>query len=76
MNAALDNYRLGQLESRVAELAEKNDKLEKEIQLVKDTEEKRERARLKWGVGALGSVVMALGGVIWAYRKVIFGGAL
>jgi len=34
--------------------------------------EDRERARLVAGVGALGSLVLALFGVIWAYRAEIF----
>lgn len=32
----------------------------------------RERARLKAGIGALGSVILALFGILWSYRSVIF----
>ena len=31
-----------------------------------------ERNQLKWGVSALGLVVMTLGGIIWQFRGVIF----
>jgi hypothetical protein len=56
-------YRLGQMETSLANLESKMNAIEK-----------NERSKLLWGVMALGSVVMALGGVIWTYRNVIFRG--
>lgn len=62
---ALASYRLEQLEARVEAQAAKVEKLEKEV-------EDQEHRRLKWGVGALGSVVLTLGSVLWSYRSEIF----
>lgn len=54
--------------------AEKQERqaLEKEFKDFKKAMADRERANLFWGLGVLGSVVMALGGVLWSYRSVIF----
>jgi len=45
-------------------------KLEERI----DQIERDEKRKLIWGILALGSVVMTLGGTIWSYRSVIFRG--
>lgn len=37
--------------------------------------QKEEKRKLMWGISVLGSAVLALVGVIWAYRGVIFRGA-
>lgn len=46
--------------------------LRKEIAAVRANEEARERKRLLYGISTLGTVAMALFGVIWNYRSVIF----
>lgn len=39
---------------------------------IRTEEAARERNQLRWGVSALGAVVMTLGAILWAYRGVIF----
>jgi DNA-binding IclR family transcriptional regulator len=51
---------------KVAELKRKFDALEKELDQVKADRIAEQRKRLLWGIGALGSAVMALAGAIWA----------
>ena len=58
-------YRLAQAEAEIRELREKVTQMERDA-------ETRERARLKAGIGALGTVVLTLFGVLWGYRSVIF----
>ena len=58
-------YRLTEAEREIVALR-------KEVSLMRKEAEDRERARLVAGVGALGSLVLALFGVIWAYRGAIF----
>ena len=60
---AVLTYKVEALEKRVSE----QDKMLKDIR----EEEKR---KLVWGVGALGSAVLGLTGIIWSYRDVIFRG--
>lgn len=58
-------YRLKQAEAEIRTLKGLVESMRIEAQ-------EMERKRLLWGVTSLGSVVMALGGIIWAYRSVIF----
>jgi hypothetical protein len=58
-------YRLTEAEREIAEMR-------RDIKLMRKEAEDRERSRLVAGVGALGSLVLALFGVIWAYRAEIF----
>ena len=46
--------------------------LRAEVQRMKEDAQMREIARLKWGVGALGTVVLVLGGWIWTQIGHIF----
>ena len=65
-------YRLEQAEKQIATQNTHIDLLETKLQTMKDEAAKREKKRLLWGIGALGSVVMALGALLWNYRSVIF----
>lgn len=47
----------------------------KKLQITVDALKAEEKAKLRWGIGVLGSVVMALFGILWAYRGVIFKGS-
>lgn len=58
-------YRLEQAEKKIAAL-------ETELKRLEDETDELERKRLKWGITALGTIVMTLGGIIWQYRSVIF----
>lgn len=58
-------YRLTQAEAEIQALTVKVAQMERDA-------EARERARLKAGIGALGTVVLTLFGVLWGYRSVIF----
>ena len=57
---------------RLAEAERDIKRLESEIKQMRREAETRERARLRAGIGALGSAVLTLIGIIWAYRAVIF----
>lgn len=59
------SYRLAEAERDIASLRVELGKMRAEA-------EARERARLKAGIGALGSAVLALVSVLWAYRAAIF----
>lgn len=56
------------IEYRLGELEKENEKLQGKIKDLEDAEKRK----LLWGISALGSVILALGGVIWTYRGVIF----
>ena len=71
-DAGLVRYRLEKAEAHIENLERHIEKLDAEIVRIRREAEEREKKRLSWGIGALGSVVMMLGGVIWAYRGVIF----
>ena len=58
-------YRLQQAENKIDDLEQKLAKVTTEV-----TE--RERRNLRWGISALGAIIIALGGVLWAYRGIIF----
>ena len=42
-------------------------KLETEIQEIKDERSRREKQALVWGIMFLGSIVVGMGGYLWAY---------
>ena len=86
---ALFGYRLTQAEKQIKDMEKEHTEeitrvqdqhkhdiktLEKEIAKMRDESLKREQKRLIWGIGALGSVIMAMGGVLWSYREVIVRG--
>lgn len=58
-------YRLAEAERDIAALR-------RTIDAIRTEAEDRERSRLKAGIGAMGTLVLTLGAVIWAYRGVIF----
>ena len=60
-NPELIEYKISQLEKKLEEQ-------QKEINELQSGE----KSKLVWGIGALGSAVLALGGVIWNFRSVIF----
>lgn len=53
-------------EARFRALEEKLDSLEAAIEAEKRAAMLRENQRLKWGIGALGTIVMGLSAWIWA----------
>jgi len=65
-------YRLTQAESKLSEQDAELKALQKKVEMYERRHEEQEKKRLLWGIGALGSVVMTLGSVIWTYRAVIF----
>lgn len=58
-------YRLAEAERDIAALR-------RTIDVMRQESEDRERMRLKAGISLLGSVVIALGAVLWSYRGLIF----
>jgi uncharacterized membrane protein len=52
-------YKVEQLQSKV-------DSLRSDIEEMQREREAAERKRLMWGIGALGTAVLTLAGVIWA----------
>jgi type IV secretory pathway TrbL component len=65
-------YKVAQAESQLHEQNVHIEKLEDEFNQFRRALAQKERNNLAWGVGALGTVVATLAGVIWAYRSVIF----
>ena len=65
-------FRLETAEKTIAAQAEKISELADEIKEIERTEAEKEKKALLVGVMSLGSIVMTLAGVIWAYRSVIF----
>ena len=59
MTDELSHYQLQEVRRKVADL-------ETELHDLKEQRAKDEKRRLKAGVAALGSIVLFLGGVIWA----------
>lgn len=57
-------YRLAEAERDIAALR-------RTIDVMRQESEDRERMRLKAGISLLGSVVLALGAVLWSYRGII-----
>lgn len=57
---------------RLEKAEEQIQALEKELNETKENYEKRERQRLLWGIGTLGTIVSTLIGIIWSYRSEIF----
>ena len=81
--SVLSKYRIQQLENAVAELRQasamanaewrlENKKLHDEIEKMKADEAAKERHLLIVGITTLGSIVVTLVGIIWAYRSAIF----
>ena len=58
-------YRLEQAEKDI-------ERLSKELHDFKEKEDQLEKKRLLWGISSLGTIIMALGSILWAYRGVIF----
>jgi len=65
-------YRLSQAEGKITHAEAEIDTLKTTLAKVREEDAERERRNLKWGISTLGSAVLALGAVIWAYRGVIF----
>lgn len=65
-------WRLLRLEAEYEELDREYKGVLAKIEEMRLDAERRERARLLWGIGALGTVVTTLASIIWAYRGVIF----
>lgn len=60
------------LSYRLTEVEKKLEKTTTELAKLRAEELQREVRQFRWGIGALGSVIMALASVVWAYRSVIF----
>lgn len=67
-------HRINELEESEKTLAVKVQKLEAAIAERERERQTEERKRLLAGISFLGSIILALFGVIWAYRAVIFQG--
>jgi len=52
--------------SSIESLAKKVDKLEDEVDALRAEAREREMAQMRWGIRALGAVVMLMGGWIWS----------
>ena len=57
------------LSHMVDELRSSNLQLHDEIEALKDEAAIREKQRLSWGLGAVGTVAMVLGGILWGIVK-------
>lgn len=60
------------LRLRLEQVEKRAEALEGEMKAMKAEADKLEKQRLRWGISALGTVVMLLGTVLWGYRGVIF----
>lgn len=65
-------YRIGELERDVKAQNDEIRALKSTITQMEIDAVNRERARLKAGIGAMGSVILAMFGLIWSYRAMIF----
>lgn len=74
VNWGLLVYRINQQDSKINELEEHIRGLERQAIAREDERRKQERKQLVAGIMFLGSVITALGGLIWSYRAVIFRG--
>lgn len=64
-----DDYSGGNiLEYKVRQLEKKVEHIEGEMKEI----ERAEKQKLRWGVSFLGSALLAVVGVLWSYRGVIF----
>lgn len=68
-------YRLSQAEKHIAEQAADIERLNTKLNEMRIQDAAREKKQLMWGITTLGAVVMTLGGVLWAYRGIIFRGS-
>ena len=67
-------WRVMELESDLRQLQSRLEVFEKEVHEKEKARQQQERRNLLAGIGALGSIITTLGGIIWAYRSVIFAG--
>ena len=74
MSDAILAYRLDELTRQVGRQDAEIALLREAIEAERSSRAREERSRLIAGVMALGSIVTALIGVIWAYRGLIFQG--
>ncbi|MEC7763402.1 MAG: hypothetical protein VX874_15980 [Pseudomonadota bacterium] len=74
-NWALLVDRLRRVELSEQTLAAEVDELKAKINEREQERQAEERKRLLAGISFLGSIILALFGVIWAYRAVIFQGS-
>ena len=51
---------------QIGELQEETQALKDRITAMEQAETAEQKRRLKWGISALGTIVMALGGAVWA----------
>lgn len=68
----LSEYKFSQLEARVNSLQVDITTVHKELEAYKALESKLEKQRLTYGISLLGSILLALVGVVWSYRGIIF----
>tara|TARA_Y100000310_G_scaffold324866_2_gene387338 strand:- start:4818 stop:5054 length:237 start_codon:yes stop_codon:yes gene_type:complete len=64
-------WRLVAMEKKLVDQHEEIEELKKTIVKMEIDAINREKARLRAGLGALGSLVLFMAGVIWAYRGFI-----
>ena len=74
MSEEVLNIKIDELSRRVGRQDAEIALLREAIEAERSTRAREERSRLIAGVMALGSIVTALIGVIWAYRGLIFQG--
>ena len=67
-------WRVMELENDLRQLQGRLEVFEKEVHEKEKVRQQQERRNLIAGIGALGSIITTLGGIIWAYRSVIFAG--
>ena len=73
-SAGVIQYRVMELENDLRILQSRLEGFEKEVHEKEKVRQQQERRNLIAGIGALGSIITTLGGIIWAYRSVIFAG--
>lgn len=64
-NSQMTEYRLQMAEKQIVEQHQQIKDLNAALIALERKEEDREKKRLLWGIGALGSVVMAMASFIW-----------
>ena len=73
-NGAVIAYRVMEQENHLRELENQFIAFQKEVNEKEKARQQQERRNLIAGIVFLGSVISTLGGIIWAYRSVIFAG--
>ena len=71
---AVIQWRVMELENDLRGLQARLEGFEKEVHEKEKLRQQQERRNLIAGIGALGSIITTLGGIIWTYRSVIFAG--